>query len=105
MSDDRTKDKRPQNTVSRILKEREKREHLEALGVENEQEYKKALNSMGKSRNGALVLRTLIKVCGVFEPDDGFDAAALIRKGERRNVYLKFIRPYLEPSIKQELES
>jgi hypothetical protein len=93
-------------TTDRLIAARAEREKKEALAIENALEYQKALNGVASTPNGKLFIKTLIKACGVFDPDkEGSDAAALIRQSERRNVYLKFLRPYLEPQFKQELEN
>lgn len=97
---------RNSNTVDKLLASRKERERKEAVAIENALEYQTALNGVAASPNGKLVFKTLIKACGVFDPDkEGSDGVALIRQSERRNFYLKFIRPYLEPQQRQELES
>lgn len=104
MSDEETP-KRPTNTVEKIIARRKEEDRLRDLAIENEAEYKKALNGMAASPNGKLVLKTLIKACGVFDPKEGTDGVALIENNAKRNLYLRFIRPYLEPQMKQELET
>jgi len=104
MSD--TEKPRNSNTVDKLLQSREERKKQEAIAIENALEYQKALNGVASTPNGKLMLKTLIKACGVFDPDkEGSDGVALIRQSERRNVYLKFVRPYLEPKQRQELEN
>ena len=104
MSDEENYNPKPNDTVEKLLKAREARDKQEAVILENQEEYKKALNSVIGTPNGALVFKTLIKACGVFAPDRGTDVASLIRQSEKRNVYLEFVRPYLTPELKQEVE-
>lgn len=99
----RDKDK-PNNTVDRLLKQRQELENKEKAIIENITEYQKALNSIAGSDNGKLVFRTLIKALDVFTPKEGVDGVALIEVNTKRNFYLKMIRPHLYPEIKQELE-
>ena len=86
------------------MKAREDQKALEERIIENKKDYQKALNDMAASPSGALVLRTLIKACGVFTPKKGIDGVTLIETNTLRNLYLEFIRPYLEPQNKIDLE-
>lgn len=93
----------PSNTVGEILKSKEQRQNNDVIIKEQEKEYKKALNSMADTEYGKLVFKILIGASGVFEPVNTGDAKSLLRANDR-NVYLKFIRPYLEPELRKELE-
>lgn len=97
-------DKDINSIVDKVLQDREKRAEQEAIVIENAQEYAKALNGVACTPNGKLVLRTLIKAGGIFTPSSPVDVSTLIRNNERRNVYLQFIRPYLDPDVRQVLE-
>lgn len=97
-------DKTMESIVDKILQDRTKCAEQEAIVIENAKEYAKALNGVACTPNGKLVLRTLIKAGGVFTPSSPVDVSTLIRNNERRNVYLQFIRPYLDPDVKQALE-
>lgn len=93
------------NTVDKLRESRALRDQQEVLKKEQEADYAKALNDMAASPSGRLVLRTLIRACGVFTPKEGVDGVSLIENNARRNLYLRYIRPYLEPVNKQELET
>ena len=93
------------STVERMLARHAKEEQNIELIIERQEEYKKALNSMAASEHGELVIKTLIKACGVFTADQGNDAASLIRQGERRNIYLQCIRPFLTPELRNKVEN
>jgi len=90
--------------VDKLLQDKKKRAEQEVIVIENAQEYAKALNGVACTPNGKLVLRTIIKAGGVFIPSSPVDVSTLIRNNERRNVYLQFIRPYLDSDVKQALE-
>lgn len=94
---------RPLSTAERILKQREERELNEALGVEGLEDYKTALNGMAASPYGRVVLQTIINASGVFEPINTGDAKSLLRANDR-NLYLKFIRPFLKEEVRKDLE-
>lgn len=94
----------PKSTAEKLLKQREERELNAALASEGKDDYKKALNSIAASEYGSIVLKTIISASGVFEPINTGDAKSLLRANDR-NLYLKFIRPFLETEIRKELES
>lgn len=91
---------KPNNTVSNILRTREDRDDVNKIIKEQEKEYRKALNSIADTEYGKFVFQILIKTAGVFDPIDPKD---LLRANDR-NMYLKFIRPFLEPELRKELE-
>lgn len=103
MAHGRDEDK-PSNTVSNILDRRDKQSEQEEIIKERQEEYKKAINSVAATPNGKLVFDILIKASGVYEPVNTADARSLLRANDR-NFYLKFIRPYLEPQLRKELEN
>ena len=92
-------------TIDKLLSSREDRERQEAIIIENALEFQKALNGVASTPNGELVLKTLIKASGVFSSKGKLDGVALIRASDKSDFYLDFIRPYLEPNIRKELEN
>lgn len=96
---------KPSNTVDKIKLQREIIKTLGVQNIEQADDYKMALNAITASENGKLVFKTLIKALGVHSPERGGDLAALIRISEKKNVYLDLIRPFLETSIRQEIEN
>lgn len=92
------------STAERLIAQRMERERLEEVAIENEKEYKSALNGMAASRNGELFLKTLIKATGIFKDPQVLNPAGLIEDKGMRKVYLRLIRPYLDPSIRAKIE-
>mgnify|MGYP003639353561 CR=1 FL=1 len=93
------------NTVANILKQKENREKNKTILEEHQKQYKKYLSRYAASEEGKFVIGVLIKASGALSADDSNDAAALIRNSERKNFYFNFIRPYIEPEIRKELEN
>lgn len=94
----------PNDTVSKLLRQRELENEQKSIIIENQEEYKKALNGMASTPNGDLVLKTLIKAMRVFDPVTAQNNVALIECNAQKNLYLTYIRPYLTPELKQEIE-
>lgn len=103
--DPRLEEERSASTIDKLQKARAERVQAEENAIENLEQFKMALNDVASTPNGAHVLKTLIKACGVFTPDTSMDAASLMENKARRNLYLQLIRPNLEPKLKQELEN
>jgi len=91
-------------TAEKMLANKKERERLEAVAIENQEEYKRALNIIAGSDNGIIVFKTLIKACGVFKSTKGLDGMQLVEANALKNLYLELFRPYLTPELKQELE-
>ena len=98
-------DNEPKTTVDKLRDAREQQKLRKEKIIENMQDFKMALNGVASTQNGKLFLKTLIKACGVFTPKHTTEALALIEDNAKRNIYLEFIRPNLEPELKKELES
>lgn len=102
---DSSETNKPRSTSEKLrAKQAATQEQKEKL-VENMEAYAKSLNAMAMSPNGEIVLKTLIKALEVFTVKSGRDGVALIEVNTKRNFYFEFIRPYLEPSIRQRLEN
>lgn len=91
-------------TVDKLQEAKKERDTLEALGVQKLEDYKKALNNLAGSEHGSLVLRSLMNAMEVFKPIDT-EGIQLVRQTERRNIYLKHIRPYLTKEMRSKLEN
>lgn len=96
--------KDPKTTAEKLRAERDQLKKSAKIALENVEDYRMAVNGMAATPNGELFFKTLIKACGVFDPKHSTDALALIEDNAKRNVYLEFIRPFLEPEIRKELE-
>lgn len=93
------------STVERLLQNAMKREKHAEVIIENIEEHKRALNGVASTPNGQLFLKNLISHCGVFTANPVRDAALLVEDAAKRNVYLKLIRPYLDVSLRNKIES
>lgn len=98
-------EEKPNNTVGNILNKKTEREKNDEIIKERLEQYTKALNAIAATPNGKEFFSIFIKICGVFSPEDSNDPTVLLRNGERKNMYLNYIRPYLELEIKKDLEN
>lgn len=81
------------------------RKAAQEKAIENLKDYVLALNGVASTPNGQYLLKTFIKALGVFVVRPGNDGAALIGDKALRDFYLVMIRPHLDPSLRQTIES
>jgi len=92
------------STAERLMKKAKEKEKQEELKIEAAEEWKKLVNSIAASENGKTFLKFMVKASGVFNIDSQLNPAKLVEDRGRKEFYLKFIRPYLETSIRSEIE-
>lgn len=98
-------DRYSRSTIDKIEDQHKKDAENRAKMLEKQEEYRKALNRMASTPDGQYVLKQLIEFCGVFAFDNSApDGRLAVEKG-RRQVYLQAVRPFLDKSIIQEIES
>ena len=93
------------STAEKLLEQQAERDNQNALALENLQEYVKALNAVAETPNGQHVLKIWIKALGVFAVKPNRDAAALVVEKANRDFYLTYIRPHLDQTVRQIIES
>lgn len=95
-------DERPEHVMStaeKLLRQRAEVARQRELAGEELAEYVKALQGVAATEYGQHVLKTFIKVLGVFEVGKSTDGVSLVEERARRAFYLKMIRPHLAPEI------
>ena len=91
-----------ESTIEKIVRQKEE---TEAKRIENEAQYKLALNGMASTPNGMHVLRVMLNACGVFAVKPSRDAAQLLSDKVLRDFYLSIIRQHLDVELRRELEN
>ncbi len=93
------------STIDKIAQAREGAADQQIITKEKEAEFKKALNQMMSSTEGKYVAKYLLRYLGVFAVAKTRDPVAKLEHEIRRQVYLEFLRPYLERDLRMELEN
>ena len=104
MSDSPIQDEGHLSTAEKLIAARAQRALDKEKFLENAKEYAKALNGQAATPNGLLVLRTWVKALGVFKSKSGLEGIPLVKAQANSDFYLEFIRPFLEPEIRQKVE-
>jgi len=94
----------PDSKVMDLLKKMQREKDQQEVIVENQEDYKRALNRIAKSKDGQHVIKLLMKFCGVYSVSNHNDVIRMAEERARRSVYLAMIRPYLTPTIRAEIE-
>lgn len=91
-------------SIDDILRKREQRKHDEAILKEEIEQYTNAVNRLFSSEDGKFFLKKLVMYCGVNSFDKQLNPAKLIEDSGKRKVFLELIRPFLDKTIRAELE-
>jgi hypothetical protein len=96
---------RPSSTADNLLQQQRDRDERAGMSEQQYEDYKKALNGVASTPNGQFVLKTFIKALGVFTVKPTREGVALVSDKALRDFYLTMIRPHLDPTIRQDLET
>lgn len=92
------------STADKLNTARHERERKKAQVDEDIKEFKRVTKKLFSSPYGRYWLKRLITWSGVFDDDVELNPAKLIEDKGRKSVYLTFIRPYLDPVTKAEMD-
>ena len=92
-------------SIDKIEQMKKKDAEAKQRVLDEQEAYKTALNAIFASDNGKFVLKHLLVFCGVFHEDDKApDGRLAVQKG-RRQVYMMAIRPFLDKTLRMEIEN
>lgn len=93
------------DTPSRLLQESKNLERQGEIAVENEKEYKEAINRLFSTPDGEFLAKYLIKYSGIFVAEPSTNPLQMAENNGKKLVYLRLVRGYLDNSLKHKLES
>lgn len=93
------------STIDKVSEARKKAEENKEKMREMREQYKAALNRVLSTPDGQFVMKQLIDYCGVFTFDNAPPDGRLAEDKGKRKVYLEAIRPFLDKTIKMEIET
>lgn len=96
-----------ETTITNLLQRAADRNHAEkqeAL-IEKIEDWKAALNRIASTPDGQLLLGNMFKFAGFFSPESNAgNGVRLVEMEGRRKFYSLYVRPYLEPKLRKEIE-
>ena len=81
-----------------------KQKERQKLEIKNLEEFAKHVNSMFATDSGTLFAKYWLREMGLFTHEPKLDGAALVEDRGAKRFYLQYVRPYLTPEIKQQIE-
>jgi len=94
-----------ESTAEKLLAERDERKKAEEHAVADVEAYKAALNKICAMPDGHLVIRSIMRYCGVFAVKPTRDGMALVADKALRDFYLGMIRMHLTPENRHNVEN
>lgn len=79
-------------------------EEKEEVIIERIEEWKKALNRLASTSDGKYFLMMMVKITGIHAIRDTKNTVKMVEDAGAANFYLKWIRPYLDKSLRNEIE-
>lgn len=107
MSSDETK---PLNNITKpsildeIARRQDEANHRKALLEEEVAEYTACINRLFSSPDGQFFLNKLLRFAGLTSFDKVLNPAKLVEDRGRQSVWFDLLRPYLDKSIRRELD-
>lgn len=87
-----------------MLKRLNAKDEQAEFRIEQEKEWKAALTRIASSKDGALLLRTMLRHNALFSPKKGQGAERLLKTEGAQAFYLEFIRPFLDKELRKDIE-
>lgn len=92
------------SVMDAINERRQKEKDFKEMTAEQKKEWGEVVNRLFSTRDGQYFAAGLIKFCKVFSVDPVGNGVNLIEMKGRRDTYLSLIRPYLDKTVKNEIE-
>ncbi len=73
--------------------------------IEQVEDWKLCINRVAATADGQQLLRNMFKFAGYFSPEaNAGNGVKLVEMEGRRKFYSLYVRPYLEPKLRKEIE-
>lgn len=92
------------SVVDKLLRERMATKDQAQILVDNEKEWARVINLFASTDNGRYFFKILVRICGVFKVDADIAPTKMLEDKGAREVYNKWIRPYLDRSLRMDIE-
>lgn len=92
------------SVVDKLLRERMAQKDQEKILVDNEMEWARVINLFASTDNGKYFFKILVRICGVFKVDADATPSKMLEDKGAREIYNKWIRPYLDKSLRMDIE-
>lgn len=80
------------------------RQNKDTFKINEIAEWKKCVNTVAASEAGQMLLRSMLQYSGVLSVPNVSSANQMVTNTIKGAFYLTWIRPYLQPEVRKELE-
>ena len=95
---------RHRSQVSDMLESSLKRQEATDFKIKEVAEWKACVNAVASTPNGRMLLRSMLQYSGVLDVPQVNNPNKMVTNTIKGSFYLTWIRPYLEPDVRKELE-
>jgi len=81
-----------------------RRHEADDFKIKEVAEWKLCVNAVASTSNGRLLLKSMLQYSGVLEAPKINSPNQMVTNAIKGAFYLTWIRPYLEPDVRKELE-
>lgn len=83
---------------------RKKQQQADEIIIERIEDWKETLNRLASSPDGQTFFKMMLKASNLFSPVAGKDTVQAVVDKQRQDFYLRHVRPYLDRSVRGEIE-
>ena len=87
-----------------LLERSLKRKDADVFKIKEVQDWKVCVNAVASTDAGKILLRSMLQHSGVFNPPDISNANKMVTNTIKGSFYFTWIRPYLAPELRREVE-
>jgi len=95
---------RNRSQVSDMLERSMQREEANAFKIKEIAEWKTCINAVASTQNGRMLIRSMLQYSGILDAPVLNNPNKMVTNTIKGSFYLTWIRPYLEPDVRKELE-
>lgn len=95
---------RGESQVEQLLKAAQARKDEREFKIEELQVWKDCINSLAATPNGRMLFKSLLQHSGIFDPPNLANPQRMVTNTIKASFYLSWVRPYLQPELRKELE-
>ena len=95
---------RHRTQTSDMLEQALKRQDASDFKIKEIAEWKACVNAVASTPNGRLFIRSMLQYSGVLDIPSVNNPNKMVTNTIKAAFYLTWVRPYLEPNVKKELE-
>ncbi len=80
------------------------RKDADEFKIKEVAEWRQCINAVASTPNGRMLIRSMMQHSGHFDPPPIGNPHKMVTNAIRASFYLTWIKPYLEPDVKKEID-